>query len=243
MTRELYSCGNWRRAAETVLASCSQLRVVQSESCNGSTGTVGVRGRKIGNAGRFRQARHERLLLGIIFDGGLERLIGGEPEILAQGIVIAVDPDRARRAEKTAEAFVGDEVRAVEIVVSDANIHAHDAVAAARRGNQRAKFRDDRAHVQIENAVLDVVGARGLIRARNCQFEARARAVEFILHGRESVVRIGRGGLLRLGQALQRDAAAEPRWQARRTSEKARQQRQTPGKHCKWKFSLRCIAC
>ena len=120
-------------------------------------------GGKIGNAGRLCQAGHERLLLGKIFDCGLERLIGGEPEILAQGIIIAIDADRARRAEESAEAFIGDEVRAVEIIVSDAHIHAHDAIPARSRGNQRAKLRHNRAHIQIENAILNEVRARGLI--------------------------------------------------------------------------------
>ena len=170
---------------------------------------MGSARRKIGNARRLRQARHERLLLGKILDGGLEGLIGGEPQILAQGIVIAVDADRAGRAEKTAEAFVGDEIRAVEIVVADANVHAHDAVAAGGRGNQRAELRDDRAHVQIQNAVLDVVRARGFVRARNGQFEARARAFQFILHGRERLVGIGRRRFAAAGPASRRDAAAE----------------------------------
>src|SRR6202790_2935075 len=73
------------------------------------------RGRKIRNAGRSRKPRYERLLLGKIFNSGLESLIGGEPEVLAQRVIIAVDTDRAGRAEEPAEAFVGNEIGAIEI--------------------------------------------------------------------------------------------------------------------------------
>ena len=91
-------------------------------------------------------------------------------------------------------------VRAVEIVVSDAHVHAHEAVA--RRASLETSAPNCAtigALVQIEQAVLDVVGRR-FARARQRQFESRASAVEFILHGRERVVGIAAAALLRLRQ-------------------------------------------
>ncbi len=158
------------------------------------------RGRIIGNAWRFRQPRNKRLLLRKIFHGGLECLIGGQPEVLPQGIIVAVDSDRSGRAEEPAKTLVGNEIGAVEVVVSDANVHAHDAVAPGGRGNQRAKFRHDRADVQIEYSILDIIWARRFARAWNFQLEALARSIELILHGGQCLVWIGRCGLLRQGR-------------------------------------------
>jgi hypothetical protein len=94
--------------------------------------------------------------------------------------------------------LIRDEVRAVE-VFSDANLHAHDAVRpwVEETSAKTATI----AHIQIENAVLEGKDAR----VHSCpDRSARPRAVEFILYGRESFVRIGSGGLLRLGQRCSR---------------------------------------
>src|SRR5258708_513464 len=124
------------------------------------------------DAGGFREARNKRLLLRKIFNSSFEGLIGGKPEVLAQRIIVAVDAHRAGRAEEAGEALVGDEIGAVEVIVPDADVYAHDAVAPRGRRNQRAKFGHDGADVQIENSILDVVRTSRFDRARNGQLEA-----------------------------------------------------------------------
>ena len=69
-------------------------------------------------------------------------------------------------------------------------------------GDQGAEFSDDRAHIEIEDPVLDEVGARGFVLSGIFSSRRVRAAVELILHGRKRVIVIVRGRLLRLGQAL-----------------------------------------
>ena len=140
------------------MASASQLRDVQSGSrCGSSDHRRRLLG-KIVDRRRIRQAAQKCALLRDGIERFLVGLIGGQPEVLAQRIVVAIDAHRARRtAQKSAEALAGNKVRIVQLVVPDANVHAHEAVARRRARDQRAELRHDGAFVEIEQAVLDVI--------------------------------------------------------------------------------------
>ena len=76
-----------------------------------------------------REAAQIGLLARIGFDCFLEGLVGGDPQILAQRIVIAIDAHGTGRADEAAEAVVADEIGAVQFVISDARFHIHEAIA------------------------------------------------------------------------------------------------------------------
>ena len=97
--------------------------------------------REIVDLGRLRQAAQKSALQRHFRQRFLVGLIGGEPEILAERIVIAVDADLSRRAEKSAEAVFADEIRAVEMIVAHARAREHEAVARSRSGKERAERR------------------------------------------------------------------------------------------------------
>src|SRR4029077_12824024 len=84
-------------------------------------------------------------------------LIGGQPEGLPQGIIIAIDPYGSRRTQESPESFGGKKIRTVQLVIAHANIHAHEAIACGARGEQCSKFRTDDALVEIEQSILDEV--------------------------------------------------------------------------------------
>ena len=65
---------------------------------------------EIGDLGLTGQAAQVGALAREGFHGFLEGLVGGNPEVLAQRIVIPVDAHTARRADEAAKAFIADEI-------------------------------------------------------------------------------------------------------------------------------------
>ena len=135
-----------------------------------------------------RQAAKIRLLPRISLHRFFEGLIGRDPQVLPQRIVIAIDSHGAGRSDEAAEAVVAYKIRAVQLVAPDTRFHVHEAVPRMRAGEQCAEFRDDFAHLQIEQSIFDVVRPHRLVDVRNFQFQARLRAGHLIAHGFERVV-------------------------------------------------------
>src|SRR5258707_3408191 len=106
--------------------------------------------REIVNVRLASQAAEVCLLAGISFHRFLERLVGGDPEILAERVVGAIDADRARWPDEAAEAVLADEVRAVELVIADTRRDVHHAVASVRGGDQRAVFGNYLANIHVQ---------------------------------------------------------------------------------------------
>ena len=150
--------------------------------------------REVVNVRRPRQAVEIGLLARELLDRFLERLIGGDPQVLAQGIVVAVNAHRPGRADESAERVVADEIRAVELVVPHARFHAHEAVAHRRARYNRAEFRHHGAHIQVQQPVFDVVGPHRRACAGDLQFQARFGARHFIPHRFQRVIVIVRRG-------------------------------------------------
>ena len=125
--------------------------------------------------------------------GGFVGLIGGEPEILAERVVIAIDADLAGGTEEALEAVLGNEIGTVEMIIADADVNAHIAIGGGGGRDESAEGGGDLADIEIEEAVFDEVG---LVDAG--KMEARDGAVQLVVHGVESLVFIA-GGLLREG--------------------------------------------
>jgi hypothetical protein len=90
--------------------------------------------RKIVNLWRLRQAAQKRALERHGSYGFFVGLVGRKPQILAQGIVIAVYADLAGGAKKSAEAVFADEIRAVEMIVAYAHAQEHETIPRGGRG-------------------------------------------------------------------------------------------------------------
>jgi hypothetical protein len=57
-----------------------------------------------------------------------------------------------------------------------------------RAGKQSAEFRDDFAHLQIEQTVFHVVRPHRLVDVRNFQFQPGFRTLHLIAHGLQRVI-------------------------------------------------------
>ena len=147
-----------------------------------------LRFRKVVDVRLPRQAAQISLLARVGLNGFLESLVGGDPQILAQRIVVAIDSHRSRRSDKPPKAFIADEIGAVQLVRAHARFHIHEAVACVRAGHQRAELPDDLFHVEIEQSVFDVIGTHRLVGARNLQFQARFRARHFVAHRTQRLI-------------------------------------------------------
>src|SRR5208283_1858181 len=123
--------------------------------------------REVVNIGWARQAAEISLFAGIGFDRFLEGLIRGDPKILAQRIVVAIDAHVPRGADESTKALLADEIGAVRLVIPNPRGNTHLAYAAVIRRNQRAEFGHNFADVHIKQAIFHVVGADWLIRLRD----------------------------------------------------------------------------
>src|ERR1700723_562987 len=85
--------------------------------------------REIVNLRWFGQAAQKGLLERHLSDGLFVSLIGGQPQVLAQRIVVVIYADFPGAAEKSLETIFADEIGTVEMVVADAHINAHETVA------------------------------------------------------------------------------------------------------------------
>ena len=154
--------------------------------------------REVVDIGRARQAAEIGLFAGIGFDGFLEGLIRGDPKILAQRIVVAVDAHVPRAPDESAKALLTDEIGAVQFIIPNPRGNTHLAYAAAIGRNQRAEFGHHFADVHIEQAIFHVKRAHRLIRLGDLQLQARFGACHFIAHGAQGVIvvrgSLGQGG-------------------------------------------------
>src|SRR5208337_2499863 len=100
-------------------------------------------------------------------DRFVEGLIRGDPKILAQRIVVAIDAHVPRGADESTKALLADEIGAVRLVIPNPRGNTHLAYAAVIRRNQRAEFGHNFADVHIKQAIFHVVGADWLIRLRD----------------------------------------------------------------------------
>ena len=146
--------------------------------------------RKIVDFGRLCQAAQEGLLQRHLRERFLVCLVGGKPQILAERSVVAIDAHLPGRPEESAESVFADEIRAVEVVVADADAGEHEAVACCARGKDRAEGSDHLAIVDVEKLVLNVERLRSA-----GDFKARARAVHFIVHGVQRLILVLDGRL------------------------------------------------
>src|SRR5208337_4334451 len=105
-----------------------------------------------------REAAEVGLLARIRFNRFFKGLVGGDPKILAKGVVIAVDTNSSGGTNKSAEAIVADEIGTIKLVVADSRANVHDPAAIVGRADKRAEFRHDFANVQVQKAIFDVVG-------------------------------------------------------------------------------------
>ena len=103
--------------------------------------------------------------------------------------------------EKALKAVFAEEIRAVEVVVADANVDTHEAVALRAARNHRAERCSDAADVQIEQPILDVIRLVGV-----GQREPGFRTLHLVVHGVMCLVLIARerqflSGNLLIGRA------------------------------------------
>src|SRR5262249_30880278 len=139
--------------------------------------------RAILDVGLACQTAELGLFARIGFHRCFESLIAGTPKLLAQRIVVANDTHRSDGTDKSAETFVAHDGGSVALVVPEARLHVHEAVARARSALQGAKLADDFPDIEIEQAVLDVVGSYRLFGARDAEYKTRLGARHFVPHG------------------------------------------------------------
>ena len=104
-----------------------------------------------------RQRSQVSLLARIRFRSFLEGLVSGDPQILAQRVVIAIDAHGTRRADESAKTVIAHKVGTVASIIADARGDVHETRAGVRAGKQGTEIADDFADIQVQKAVLDVV--------------------------------------------------------------------------------------